>query len=46
MKIVVKGADSVRLLLQVAILEGLEINVKPIPHEYLDYNDRYEVEIG
>jgi hypothetical protein len=46
MKIDVKSADSVRLLLQIAILEGLEINVIPIPHEYMDYNDRYEVEIG
>ena len=48
MKIKVKSRDAVELLLQVALIEGLEINVKPIqiitPYLNIDYH--YEVEIS
>ena len=45
MKVNVKSADSVKLLLQLAILETLEIKITPIPHEYMDYNESYDIEI-
>ena len=48
MKITVRNKSSVELLLQVALIEGLEINVKPIQviTPYLNIDYLYEVEIS
>ena len=45
MKIELYSAESVRLIVDVLIIESRTFTIECIKHEYMDYNEKYIIEI-